>query len=102
MLSTHTPPQVTAALSEPISYLAIGPVFATESKATGFEPVGLDGVAAATRQARVRGCPVVAIGGITLDRAPRVAAAGADAVAVIGDLIVPDPAGRVRQFLAAL
>jgi thiamine-phosphate pyrophosphorylase len=101
-LSTHTPPQVTAALSEPISYLAIGPVFATESKATGVEPVGLDGVAAATRQARVRGCPVVAIGGITLDRAPRVAAAGADAVAVIGDLIVPDPAGRVRQFLTAL
>jgi len=100
--STHTPPQVAAALDEPISYLAIGPVFATQSKTTGFDPVGLVGVAAAAGQARVAGCPVVAIGGITLDSAPRVVAAGAAAVAVIGDLIAPDPAVRVRQFLAAL
>ena len=77
-------------------------MYATQSKATGFEAVGLDGVAEAARQASAAGCPVVAIGGITLDTAPRIVAAGADAVAVIGDLIVPDPARRVRQFLDAL
>jgi len=100
--STHTHQQVAAALDQPITYLAIGPVYTTQSKATGFDAVGLDGVAAAAHQARAAGCPVVAIGGITLDAAPRVVAAGADAVAVIGDLIVSDPARRVRQFLDAL
>jgi len=100
--STHTPLQIGDALAEPISYVAIGPIYRTASKDTGFDPVGLDGVTAAARQARARSCPVVAIGGITLARAPAVLAAGADAVAVIGDLIGPDPGRRVREFLAAL
>jgi len=99
--STHTPPQVAAASGEPISYIAIGPVFGTQSKATGYDPVGLAMVAEAARLSK--GLPVVAIGGITLDTAPAVLAAGASAVAVIGDLLVGgDPKARVAAYARAL
>jgi len=102
-LSTHTLVQVQAAVREPIDYLAIGPVFDTTTKATGFEAVGLAGVtAAADLLAGIR-LPLVAIGGITLDRSPAVIRAGAGAVAVISDLLTNgDPAARVREYLAAL
>ena len=100
-LSTHTLPQIEAALREPVSYIAVGPVFGTATKDTGYEAVGLDLVRAAARLAgRI---PVVAIGGITLDRAPDVIGAGASAVAVIGDLLATgDPAARVADYLARL
>jgi thiamine-phosphate pyrophosphorylase len=99
-LSTHSEAQIDAARLEPIDYLAIGPVFATGTKATGYEAVGL----AAVTSARARGAarPVVAIGGITLETAPRVIEAGAAAVAVITDLLGADPEARVRQYLSAL
>ncbi|MGE5245044.1 MAG: thiamine phosphate synthase [Betaproteobacteria bacterium] len=101
--STHTSEQMARALGEPISYLAIGPVFATATKATGYAPVGLEGVARAAAAARARGVPVVAIGGITLDRAPEVLAAGAASVAVITDLLTGgDPSARVRAYLDRL
>jgi thiamine-phosphate pyrophosphorylase len=100
-LSTHTPAQVEAALREPITYLAIGPVFATRTKDTGYQAVGLEFVSAVVRIAG--SVPVVAIGGITLENAPSVIAAGAAAVAVIGDLLtVPDVRGRTRDYLQAL
>lgn len=97
-LSTHTGEQVDAAVTQPIDYLAIGPVFATATKATGYDAVGLSRVTAAAS----RGFPVVAIGGITLDNAADVLRAGATAVAVISDLAVRDPAARVRAFLNRL
>jgi thiamine monophosphate synthase len=59
-------------------------------------------VTAVAGLARTRGVPVVAIGGITLARAPAVLAAGAAAVCVISDLLVDDPGRRAREFLAAL
>jgi thiamine-phosphate pyrophosphorylase len=100
-LSTHTPAQVEAALREPITYLAVGPVFATRTKDTGYRAVGLEFVSAAVRMAG--SLPVVAIGGITLENAPSVIAAGAASVAVIGDLLtVPDVRGRTRAYLQAL
>ena len=100
-VSTHTAEQVTAAATEPVSYIAIGPVFGTSSKATGYEPVGLQRVSEAVKLAG--GLPVVAIGGITLETAPGVLAAGAASVAIISDLLTTrDPAARVRQLLAAL
>jgi thiamine-phosphate pyrophosphorylase len=101
--STHTPAQLDASFSEPISYVAIGPVFATTTKTTGYDALGLEAVRdAATRAAR-HGLPLVAIGGITLDRAEAVLAQGATAVAVIGDLLVTgDPEARVRTFLRRL
>jgi len=99
--STHTTAQVDAASIEPVTYIAIGPVFGTRTKATGYEPIGLALVSEAARASR--GHPVVAIGGITLETAPAVIAAGASSVAVIADLLATgDPAARVRAFLGAL
>ena len=100
-LSTHTAQERDDAWSQPLTYVAVGPVFATPTKATGYAPVGLDAVRAAALRRPAR--PVVAIGGITLDRAPAVVAAGAAAVAVIGDLLAgDDPAARVRAYVDAL
>lgn len=99
--STHSVEQFTAALAEPVSYLAVGPIFGTATKDTGYAAVGLALVADAARQAGAM--PIVAIGGITLERAPSVLAAGATAVAVIGDLLAGgDPRGRTRRYLQAL
>ncbi len=108
-LSTHTEAQVDAALLEPIDYLAVGPVFATATKTTGYDEVGLGrvkaaaGKAAAHRLRPVAPIAIVGIGGITLDRAGDVLAAGAQSVAVIADLLsTNDPAGRVRAYLERL
>ena len=99
--STHTIEQVTAALREPVSYIAVGPVFGTSTKATGYDAVGLDLVSRAAALAGER--PLVAIGGITIDRAAGVIAAGASAVAVIGDLLVTgDPRARTQAYLQSL
>jgi thiamine-phosphate pyrophosphorylase len=99
--STHTAAQVEAATTEPVTYIAVGPVFGTQTKVTGYEPVGLGLVAEAAR--RSRGLPIVAIGGITLGTAPEVLAAGASAVAVITDLLVGgDPKARVAAYQRAL
>jgi thiamine-phosphate pyrophosphorylase len=101
-LSTHTREQIAAARAEPLTYLAVGPVFGSRTKETGYDAVGLELVQFAQATAG-EAVPVVAIGGITLDRAPRVLAAGAASVAVIGDLFVTgDPEARTRQFLARL
>ena len=100
-LSTHTAAQIEAALRAPISYLAVGPVYGTATKDTGYAAVGLALVREAAR--RAGSLPVVAIGGITLDRAPEVIAAGAASVAVISDLVAHgDPEARARAFVAAL
>ncbi len=102
-LSTHTPPQLEAALRSPIDYVAIGPVFSTATKDTGYEAVGLEGVAAAARVCAARAIPLVAIGGITIETAPAVIAAGAASVALIADLLAAgDPEARVRAHLSRL
>jgi thiamine-phosphate pyrophosphorylase len=99
--STHTRPQIDDAVREPITYLAVGPIFGTRTKETGYDAVGLDLVAAAVE--RARGLPIVAIGGVTLDSAPAVLQAGASCVAVIADLLAGgSPAARVRLFIDRL
>lgn len=99
-LSTHTREQIDRAAGEAVSYLAVGPVFDTDTKATGLAAVGLELITYAASSA---GCPVVAIGGITLERAASVIAAGASSVAVISDLLrVGDPAARVHTFVQSL
>jgi thiamine-phosphate pyrophosphorylase len=101
-LSTHTIEQIAAARESPIMYLAVGPVFGTATKDTGYEPVGTDLIRHAA-QLFQRTVPIVAIGGITLERAPAVLAAGAASVAVIRDLFATgDPEARTRQYLDAL
>jgi thiamine-phosphate pyrophosphorylase len=102
-LSTHTREQLDAALAQPVNYVAIGPVFGTKTKATGYDSLGLDPVRRAAELARKRAMPLVAIGGITLERAADVLGAGAIAVAVISDLAVGgDPEARVREYVARL
>jgi len=108
-LSTHTLEQVDQAVrlavgpSCAITYVAIGPVFGTATKATGYEAIGLATVREASRRAGAWGLPLVAIGGITLERAASVIEAGAASVAVISDLLVTgDPERRVRQYIARL
>jgi thiamine-phosphate pyrophosphorylase len=82
--STHNPHQLDAASAEPVDYVAIGPIFATASKQNPDPVVGLDELLKC-RARCVR--PLVAIGGITRETARAVFAAGADSIAVIGDLI---------------
>jgi thiamine-phosphate diphosphorylase len=97
-VSTHDEAQIDAAVRTTATYIAVGPIYGTATKDTGYTARGLDLV----RRAAASGRPVVAIGGITLDRAPEVIAAGASSVAIISDLLAGDPADRVRLCLAAL
>ena len=97
-VSTHNPEQVVAADQTSADYIAIGPVFATSSKANPDPVIGLEGV----RQARLlTGKPLVAIGGITRANCRAVVDAGADSVAVISDLI-REPQKSVEEFLRIL
>ncbi len=104
-LSTHSTDQVRAAANLPVDYIAVGPVFGTATKDTGYRSVGttlVTDAVAVLRDARAAK-PIVAIGGITIERAPEVLRAGAASVAVISDLLVTgDPERRVRDYLRAL
>jgi thiamine-phosphate pyrophosphorylase len=102
-LSTHNREQIDRAVLAPVTYIAIGPVFATSTKQTGYEGVGLSRVRDASDRAARHGLSVVAIGGITLERAADVVEAGAASVAVIADLLAGgDPEARVRAYLDRL
>jgi thiamine-phosphate pyrophosphorylase len=94
-VSTHDQAQVDRALATSATYVAVGPLFGTATKDTGYTARGLELV----RYAAGRGKPIVAIGGITLDNARRVVEAGATGLAVITDLLNGDPADRARAFL---
>ncbi len=99
-ISTHDLEQARLAAQAGADYIAIGPVFSTTTKPDALTPRGLALVGAV--RAAVP-CPVVAIGGISLERAATVRAAGADAVAMIGALVrAPDPSAAVRAVLRAL
>lgn len=86
-VSTHTHAQVETAVTKRVSYVAVGPVFGTHTKQTGYNAVGLDFVQRAAVVVHGAGLPLVAIGGIDATRGPSVVHAGADAVAVISDLV---------------
>lgn len=100
-LSTHDPAQIDAGAATDADYLAVGPVFGTSTKETGYAAVGLGLVRHAV--AHGGGKPVVAIGGVTLERAAQVLAQGAASVAVISDLLATgDPEARVREYVLLL
>ena len=103
-LSTHTEAQVEDGLAQPVSYLAIGPVFETTSKGRPADPVvDLIGIKRAAVHTAPRGVPLVAIGGITLERAGQSLDAGASSVAVISDLLAGgNVAARARAFVHAV
>jgi thiamine-phosphate pyrophosphorylase len=99
--STHTAAQVAAARSEPVDYIAFGPVFATASKEAEHPPRGLGRLAQAV--AASEGRPVVAIGGIRAVHAASLRAAGAAAVAVISAVAgADDPVSATRALAEAL
>lgn len=99
-VSTHNAEQFRAALDTSADYIAVGPIFATGSKTNPDPVVGLELV----QEARtMTDRPIVAIGGITLERAEEVIVAGADSVAVIGDILrAENPGERARQYIDLL
>ncbi len=98
-VSTHSHAELEAALAAEADYVALGPVYATTLKAMPWPPQGLPRVAEWRSKLN---CPLVAIGGITLERAPIVLAAGADSVAVITDIVTSqDPELSAQNWLAA-
>lgn len=95
--STHNEAQLHAAAAEPADYLALGPIFETASKRNPDPVVGLERLRL-WRQLTPR--PLVAIGGITRANASRVLEAGANSVAIIGDLF-PDVRARAKEWIEA-
>ncbi len=97
--STHNEQQLRAAASEPVDYLALGPIFGTSTKENPDPVVGVDEL---RRLRALTDRPLAAIGGITRANARSVIQAGADSVAVIGDLFPSDRSSlraRVKEWL---
>jgi thiamine-phosphate pyrophosphorylase len=96
-VSTHTLEQVAAADRTSADYIAFGPIFPTTTKQNPDAVVGTERLRQVRQMTRK---PVVAIGGITLERAAEVYAAGADSLAVARDLIcAANPGQRAREYL---
>jgi thiamine-phosphate pyrophosphorylase len=98
-ISTHTPEELALALAARPDYVALGPIYETRLKVMKWAPQGLDRVR--EWKDRIGALPLVAIGGLTPERADGVVAAGADSLAVVTDFFThADPEARVRQWLA--
>jgi thiamine-phosphate pyrophosphorylase len=96
-ISTHSHEELDRALAEDPSYVALGPIYETTLKVMLWAPQGLARIGEWKALAKR---PLVAIGGITLERAPAVFEAGADVIAVVSDLVAhPDPEQRVHDWL---
>jgi thiamine-phosphate pyrophosphorylase len=97
-LSTHDEAELDIALRHAPDYIALGPIYPTSGKVVAFAPQGLARIAEWKK--RIGAIPLVAIGGITLECASAVYAAGADSIAVITDFTkASDPDARVRAWL---
>jgi thiamine-phosphate pyrophosphorylase len=99
-ISTHNVEQFKDAAATSADYVAVGPVFSTSTKANPDPVVGIELI---RRVRTLTDKPIVAIGGITLERAAGVIQAGADSVAVVSDILrAPDPGRRARQYIELL
>lgn len=99
-LSTHDGDELETALRHKPDYIALGPIYPTTLKAMRFAPQGPARIAEWKK--RIGKIPLVAIGGIKLEQAPAIYAAGADSIAVVSDVTQNrDPDARVRAWLAA-
>lgn len=97
-VSTHDGAELDRALSVGPDYVALGPVYPTILKKMPWAPQGLDRITG--WKARLGTVPLVAIGGMTVDRAPGAFAAGADVVSAVTDITLhADPEGRMRDWL---
>ena len=99
-LSTHDDAELETALAAEPDYVALGPIFPTTLKSMRFAPQGIPKITEWKK--RVGSIPLVAIGGIKLEQAAEIFAAGADSIAVVSDVTQnPDPDARVRAWLDA-
>jgi thiamine-phosphate pyrophosphorylase len=98
-ISTHNEAELATALAAKPDYVALGPIYETKLKVMPWAPQGLERIK--TWRLKINSMPLVAIGGLTPDRAPEVVNAGADILAVITDFVTaPDPEARIRTWLA--
>jgi thiamine-phosphate pyrophosphorylase len=99
-ISTHDHEELERALAAEPDYVALGPIYPTLLKAMPWQPQGLERIGEWKR--RIGSIPLVAIGGLTLERLAGVFAAGADVAAVVTDIVRSrDPESRAREWLAA-
>ena len=99
-ISTHDNAELTRALALQPDYIALGPIYPTILKAMAFAPQGLARIGEWKK--RVGALPLVAIGGLNVERAKLCLAAGADVVSVVTDITRnPDPEARAREWIAA-
>jgi thiamine-phosphate pyrophosphorylase len=99
-LSTHDDAELERSRSCAPDYIALGPIYPTMLKQMPWPPQGLNGLREWKR--RIGAVPLVAIGGLTVERAPGVFAAGADSAAVVTDILTSaDPEARTGQWLEA-
>jgi thiamine-phosphate pyrophosphorylase len=98
-ISTHDERELERALSLQPDYVALGPIYPTLLKTMPWQPQGLERIGVWKR--RLAALPLVAIGGLTLERLPGVFAAGADVAAVVTDIVRnAHPEARTREWLA--
>ena len=99
-VSTHDDAELARALELDPDYVALGPIYFTRLKAMAFAPQGLERIGEWKR--RIGAIPLVAIGGLNVERAKLCLAAGADVVSVVTDITLhPDPEARAREWIAA-
>lgn len=99
-ISTHSHEELQRALACKPDYVALGPIWETKLKKMAFGPQGIERLK--EWRELCGDVPLVAIGGITLERLPSCLKAGADSVAAVSDFIrVDDPESQVKQWLAA-
>ncbi|MGB7977304.1 MAG: thiamine phosphate synthase [Roseiarcus sp.] len=99
-VSTHDDVELVRALTFAPDYVALGPIYPTKLKAMAFAPQGLEKIGVWKR--RIGAIPLVAIGGLTVERAKLCLAAGADIVSVVTDITLnSDPDARAREWIAA-
>ena len=99
-VSTHDEAELDRALALQPDYIALGPIYPTILKAMPFAPQGLARIGEWKR--RIGAIPLVAIGGLNIERGKACLAAGADIVSVVTDITLhPDPEARTRDWIAA-
>jgi thiamine-phosphate pyrophosphorylase len=97
-ISTHDDDELETALKADPDYVALGPIFFTTLKTMRFKPQGVPKIAQWKK--RIGSIPLVAIGGIKLEHAGEIFAAGADSIAVVSDVTQnADPDARVKAWL---
>jgi thiamine-phosphate pyrophosphorylase len=97
-ISTHDDTELETALRADPDYIALGPIFPTTLKSMRFKPQGIPKITEWKK--RIGGIPLVAIGGIKMEQAEAIFAAGADSIAVVSDVTQnADPDARVRAWL---